>query len=175
MKGVGVALGAAVVVSLLVSSVALGAAGMPAEGKIKIFVASPDTVKSRVVVVGAIGDYGTAISQDKNGKPDINGVFEKFMLKQGGFTVDATVLNKTVGKIKPKVNPATCSVEFAGSGPGTVINGSGLYAGISGTLKISFDLVWITPRKNGKCVLNENPKPVASYDTVSASGTVSFS
>lgn len=171
MKGVGVALGAAVMASLLVCSLALGAAG----GKIKIFVASPDAVKSRVVVVGAIGDYGTAVSQDKNGKPNINGVFEKFTLKQGGFTIDATVLNKTLGKLKPKVNPATCSVEFAGSGPGTVINGDGLYAGISGTLTIHFDLVWITPRKHGKCVLNESTKPVASYDTVSASGTVRFS
>jgi hypothetical protein len=175
MRGVGVALGAAVMVCLLVSSVALGAAGTPAGGKIKIFVASPDAMKSRVVVVGAIGDYGTAVSQDKNGKLDINGVFEKFTLKHGGFTVDATVLNKTLSKLKPKVNPATCSVEYAGSGPGTVINGTGLYAGISGTLKIGFDLVWITPRKNGKCVLNENTKPVASYDTVSVSGTVSFS
>jgi hypothetical protein len=170
-----VALGAAVMASLLVSSVPLAAAGTPAGGKIKIFVASPDKLKSRVVVIGAIGDYGTAISQDENGKPDINGVFEKFTLKHGEFTVDATVLNKAVGKVKPKVNLATCSVEFAGSGPGTVINGSGLYAGISGTLKISFDLVSITPRKNGKCVLNEHIKPVASYDTVSASGTVSFS
>jgi hypothetical protein len=55
------------------------------------------------VVVGAIGDYGTAVSQDKNGKPDLNGVFEKFTLKQGGFTVDATVLDEALGKVKPKV------------------------------------------------------------------------
>ena len=175
MKGMRVALGATVMASLLVSSVALGAAGTPAGGKIKIFVASPDKLRSRVVIVGAIGDYGTAISQDQKGRPDINGVFEKFTLKQGGFTVDATVLNKGLGKVKPRVNPATCSVEFAGSGPGTVINGTGLYARISGTLKISFDLAWITPRKHGKCVLNENTKPVAEYDTVSVSGTVSFS
>ena len=114
MKGVRVALGAATMAGLVVSSVALAAAGTPAGGKIKIFVASPEKLKSRVVVVGAIGDYGTAVSQDKNGKPDLDGVFEKFTLKHGGFTVDATVLNQALGTVKPKVNPATCSVEFAG-------------------------------------------------------------
>jgi hypothetical protein len=127
------------------------------------------------VVVGAIGDYGTAISQDKNGKPNINGSFEKFTLKEGGFTVDASGLNKALGKAKQKVNLNTCSVEFADSGPGTVIDGTGLYAGISGKLKISVDFAEIAPRKNGKCVLNESAKPVASYDTVSASGAVTFS
>ena len=147
---------------------------MRAGGKIKIFVASPDALKSRVVVVGAIGDYGTAIAQNRNGKPDIGGVREKLTLQRGGLTVDATVLNKTIGKVKPKVNPATCSVEFTGSGPGTVIDGRGIYTGITGTLKISFDVAWITPRKNGKCLLNESAKPVAGHDTVSASGTVSF-
>jgi hypothetical protein len=44
--------------------VALAAAGTPAGGKIKIFVASPDELKSQVVIIGAVGDHGTAISQE---------------------------------------------------------------------------------------------------------------
>jgi hypothetical protein len=175
MKRVRVTLVAAVMASLIVSSVAMGAGGKPAGGKIKIFVVSPDKLKSQVVVVGAIGDYGTAVSQDKNGKPDIEGSFEKFTLKQGGFTVDASGLNKALNNVKPTINLATCSVDFAGSGPGTVSKGTGLYAGISGKLKISIESAEVVPRKNGKCVLSQNAKPLAEYDTVSASGTVTFS
>ena len=175
MRAVRVALGVVVVAGLLVCSVASGAPGTPAGGPIKIYVAGPNALRSRVVVIGAIGDHGTAISQDKNGKPDIDGSFEKFRLTHGGFTLDDSHLAKGFEKVRPKVNRDTCSVEFAGSGPGTLINGTGLYAGIGGKLKITIDSATIAPRTNGKCNLNDNAKPVAEYDTVSVSGTVTFS
>ena len=169
-----VALGAAVVAGLL-GSAAASASGASAGGKIKIFVANPNALKSAVLVTGAIGDYGTAISQDKSGKPNINGDYEKLTLKQGGFTIDGSSIGNAFEKAKTTVNRSNCSVQVSGSAITPLIDGTGSYTGISGKLKLSFDLGFIAPRKNGKCDFSQNAKAVGQESIFSASGTVSFS
>src|ERR1700761_4099505 len=61
----------------------------PSGGQIQIWVSGATQLTVPIVVTGAIADYGKATSEDKNGKPDINGNYEKVILKKGTFMLDA--------------------------------------------------------------------------------------
>ena len=85
----------------------------------------------KIVVAGAIGDWGTALTIDKNGKPDQNGNYVKVTLRKGTFEIDSTALNKKTANPRPQVaSDTTCSVSASGSAPVTLFNGTGLYKGI---------------------------------------------
>lgn len=86
-----------------------------------------------ILIVGAIGDFGKYVAADENGTPDPNGNYLKAILQKGTFEVNVTALadnHKTPYK-------ATCSGIFTGTAPGAVLNGTGLYAGIKGTMRVS--------------------------------------
>ena len=152
-------------------SVAL-AASTPQGGKIRVFVTNTSSTKGKIVITGAIGDYGTTVSQDANGKVNPNGDFEKVTLKQGGFIVNATALNKKIGATKPTVNKSNCSFALSGSGPVTIGNGTGAYAGISGKATITFTFAAIAPKNASGCLFKQNP--ATSYQSIAGSGSVSF-
>ena len=63
------------------------AASTPTAGPVRMFFTYQTPTKDKILITGAIADYGTAISEDKNGKVDPNGNCEKVTLKHGGFTV----------------------------------------------------------------------------------------
>ncbi len=152
-------------------SVAL-AASTPQGGKIRVFVTNTSPTKGTIVITGAIGDYGTTVSQDANGKPDPNGNFEKVTLKQGGFIVNGTELNKKLNNAKPTINKANCSFSFTGTGPTTVGDGTGAYAGISGNIAITVTFAEIAKKTAKGCSSNGNG--LAGYESITGSGTVSF-
>jgi hypothetical protein len=160
-------------------SVALAAASTPAPGKIKVFVSQINNTKSKILVTGAIGDYGTGVSTDKNGKVDSNGAFQKVTLKQGGFVVDATAFNRAINHLSPQTNKATCSLVLSGSGSGTLEKGTGLYQGIGGKLTITVTFAGIAPRftsgaKKGQCNFAQNVQPFGAYQAITATGNVTF-
>jgi hypothetical protein len=178
--------GGAVLTALVVgglAGVASGAGSMvPAGGVIDIY-ASPITANggvSRIVIIGAIGDYGTATSINKDGKVNATGNYVKIRLKKGTFEVNSVALNKKVNSAPPTVvNKATCSYGFAGSGPVTVFNGTGAYAGISGTLQITETFAGIGPpyktgAKKGECNLSNNAQPVSIWGSITGKGTIKF-
>ena len=181
---VGSALLAALVLGGVLTGVASGARSTaPAGGVIDVYVTPPATGNGavfKIVVIGAIGDYGTATSIDKDGKVDSNGNYVKIRLKKGTFEVNSTVLNKKTNSAPPTVqNGTTCSVGFGGSGPVTLFNGSGLYAGISGTLRITQTFAAIGPpyksgSKKGECNTSNNAEPLAFYGSITGRGTVRF-
>ena len=111
------------VIAVGVSTCLLGAgatalaASPPKGGKIRVFVTNTSATKAKILVTGAIGDYGTTVSQDANGKTDPNGNFEKVTLKHGGFLVDATALNKKLNSAGPTINKTNCSFTFARQRP----------------------------------------------------------
>jgi len=161
-------------------SVALAAGSTPAPGRIKVFVTAINNTKSKILVTGAIGDYGTGVPTDKNGKVVPNGGFQKITLKQGGFVVDATGLNKGLSPASPQINKATCSTVFSGSGPGTLGNGTGRYQGIGGKVTITITFAGIAPRftsgaKKGQCNFGQNVQPLGAYQSITATGKVTFS
>jgi hypothetical protein len=181
MKAWKAALGVAVLGCILVGgSSAMAAGGSPSPGKIKVFVTQVNSTKSKFLITGAIGDYGTGVSTNKNGKVDANGAFEKITLKQGGFLVDATGFNKALNHASPQINQANCSTVFSGSGPGILEKGTGLYQGIGGTVTITATFAAVAPRitsgaKKGQCNFAQNVQPLGSYQSITATGKVTFS
>ena len=130
-------------------------------------------------MVGAIADSGVGTSVDKNGKVDPNGSYERIVLKKGSFEADATVLDQNASSGPPTLDDvSTCSFAFSTSGPITLSNGKGAYAGISGTLNVTEQFVGIGPRyKTGKnkgaCNQSDN-SPLAGAGAVSGTGDRRF-
>ena len=150
------------------------AASAPTGGKIRVFVTNTSATKAKILITGAIGDYGTTVSQDANGKVDPNGDFEKVTLKHGGFLVDATALNKKLSSGKPTVNKTNCSFAFTGTGPTTVEDGTGAYTGITGKVAITVTFAGIAPKTAKGCNLANNAPTYGGYQSITGTGSVSF-
>jgi hypothetical protein len=149
------------------------AAATPQGGKIRVFITETSATNSKIVITGAIGDFGTAVSVDANGKVDANGAFEKITLKQGGFLVDGTGLNKALNHAKPTFNKTNCSFVFSGTGPTTLSDGTGAYAGITGKIAITLTFAGIAPKTAKGCNFKSN-KVNGGYQSITGTGNVSF-
>jgi hypothetical protein len=173
--------GASTVVALAVASVVGGgtAAAAPAGGPIALYANAGNSPAQKIVFVGAIGDYGTALTVNKNGKVANNGNFVKVTLKKGTFWIDATALNKTLNSASPQVaSHTTCSAAVSGSGPVTFFRGTGLYKGISGTANVTVTFGGVDPQyksgpKKGQCK-NGGSNTRAQFGFVTGQGTVTF-
>jgi len=135
--------------------------------------------RSPIVITGAVGDYGTAVSIDKDGTVDTNGDYVKIELKKGTFLVNAVALNEETARAQPMVNTTTCSALFTGTGPISISQGTGIYAGISGTAKMTIVFAGIFPTlktgaNKGKCNTTDTAEPVGQYSSITGTGTVSF-
>jgi hypothetical protein len=147
-----------------------------AGGAIGLF-SNPTTsgTSGTIVIAGAIGDFGKYLASDRNGKPDPHGSYLKIILKKGTFELNVTSLTD-----KPKArDKATCSAIFSGSAASAALNGTGLYARIKGTLHVTqihalLASRYTTGKKKGQCKLGSNARPIAEYDSLSATGNVSF-
>jgi hypothetical protein len=179
LAGVGaIALAALVAASVLVGAGA--AATAPSGGPIELFATVGSSPTQKIIVAGAIGDWGTVLSVDKNGKPDQNGNFVKVTLKKGTFEIDSTALNKKMANPRAQVaSDVTCSVAASASGSVTLFNGTGLYKGISGTVNVTVTFTGIGGRyqngaNKGQCDQSQNSNPLAMLGSVVGHGTVHF-
>jgi hypothetical protein len=176
-------LGAMVLGGTLFGGAAFGArpSSTTSGGTIYVSVTPNNGTTYPIVIAGAIADYGTATTIDQNGKVDPNGNYVKMVLKQGGFEINSTTLNKKANSTAPTANNTTnCSYSFTASGPVTVFDGSGAYKGISGTLAITESFDAILPRissgkDKGQCNESTSATPIASNGNISGSGRVMFS
>lgn len=176
-----VGIGATAVAALVVAGgMVLPAAAANANGKIA-FYANLNSTPNRAVFVGAVGDHGTVVNIDKDGKIDENGTFVKVTLTKGTFELDATALNKKLNRSTPPLAESenNCSAAFSASGPIKFFNGTGLYKGISGTATVTATFGGISPfytsgAKKGQCNHNASQAPGASFGFVMGRGTVSF-
>ncbi len=179
-KAVTVATFGAVVVAGTIGLSAAAASTGPTGGTIEIWATPGNGAVAKIVVTGAIGDYGTATTIDKNGKVDENGDYVKVALKHGGFEVNSVVLNQKTNAVPPiMVNKTTCSVEFGGSGPVTLFNGTGMYVGITGTLHITETFAGVGGRytsgaKKGQCIMNNSSQPLAFWGSITGTGKIAF-
>jgi hypothetical protein len=149
---------------------AAGATG----GSVRMF-GTPKGSGGAFMFTGAIGDYGSTQRQTASGSPSANGDFVKFKLKHGTFVADATKFFNALNHARFTFDKATCSGAFGASGPATLSAGTGQYAGISGTLKVTGTFAEVGPRlKNGACNASQNAKPLAQFNSVTAAGNVSF-
>jgi hypothetical protein len=161
-------------------AVAAASAATPKGGPVALFATiSATSSPGKIVLAGAIGDWGKVASIDKNGKPDENGNFVKVTLNKGTFEIDATAINKKMANPRPQVqSDVTCSVAASGSGPVKLFNGTGLYKGISGTANVTMTFTGVGGRyqsgpKKGQCEQG-NGTPLAMLGAVTGHGTVQF-
>jgi hypothetical protein len=152
-------------------------------GAIRVF-ATPNNndngLTGAIVFTGAIGDYEKFLTIDQNGKADPNGNFVKITLKKGTFEVDSTTLNAAANKMQPAMNPMTCSAALSASDPVTLFDGTGLYKGIAGTVKITETFAFVLPTftsgaKKGQCNESNSAQPIAQYSAITGLGAVKFS
>lgn len=169
-------------VTLLATSAAFGAGtpSAPAGGSIQIFSfsTSPGGIGS-ILITGAIGDHGKTLPTNKGGKPDPNGDYVKVTLTKGTFEINATKLNAKANHASPKFSQASCSAALAVTSPVTLLNGTGLYKGITGTVHVTASDAFILPRLTsgtnaGQCNESNSAQPVASLQLVEGTGTVRF-
>jgi hypothetical protein len=159
------------------SSVALGAgsSGTPAGGPIQLFVQPGQSQgNGKVLFTGAVGDYGSTHSVTTDGKKIATAT-----LKKGTIKLNLTALSKKANNATPTIDAATCSFSLNVSAATPIISGTGLYAGIRGTVKIteSFGFLGATYKtgpKKGQCNMSNSAPTVAQMATVYGSGTVSF-
>lgn len=160
------------------ASVALGAASSatPSGGRIQLFVQpGQGQGQGKVLFTGAVGDYGSSSRTASSGGKK----FATATLKKGTITIDLTAITAKVNKANPPVNAATCSASITETAAAPVVRGTGLYAGIHGTIRLteSFGFIGSTYNsgpKKGQCNMSNTAPTVAQMGTVYGSGTVSF-
>lgn len=152
----------------------------PAGGPIKVFITPGASGGAAIVVTGAIGGRGKAIYVNKDGQPSPKGNYVKVTMEQG--TGEGSTFEGNVTAVNAKANTATfpiataaCTAEGTLSGPVTLLDGTGLYKGISGTVQITETIAWTMPRyasgaKKGQC---DGPQAV-QFVYIAGQGKVSF-
>jgi hypothetical protein len=163
-----------VAIASLLAIVSGGVAAGATGGNVRVF-GIPKGGGGPVVFTGAIGDFGTTQRETASGTPNANGDFVKFTLKYGTFVGDGTSLFNAINHAKFSFNSSTCSGSGGGTGTVTLSGGTGQYAGISGTFRVTVTFAEVGPRlKNGKCNMKQNAKPLAQTGAITGSGHVSF-
>jgi hypothetical protein len=167
------------IVALLASGTAPAQAATPlAGGPIELYATTGNTPAGTIVIAGAVGDFGTTLTTDRSGKPDIHGNYVKLALRKGTFELDATALNAATSRTPPAIaNSQTCSFAFRGTGPVTLVDGTGLYKGISGTVTVTvYDggvgPTYTTGPNKGQCNTSPIAKPLADKGWIIGHGTV---
>jgi len=157
---------------LLVAGVTGASASTPTGGALQ-FWATPTTAgANNLVIAGAIGDYGTSLNIDLNGKTNAKGSYAEITLQKGTFRINQTAFNTAANKASFPIDKATCSSEGSITAPAPVSNGTGLYKSISGRVRITLTLVWIVSRSSsGKC---DGTKVLFHSEYLTGTGTVSF-
>ena len=174
---------ALVLSSMLVGASAAWATSTPKGGKIELWITPGATQgNGTIIVTGAIGDYGkTTGKHNKDGTPNKNGTYGTVQLQKGTFEVDLANIGKALNNASPIVNSiTTCSFAVAATAAATMLNGTGTYKGISGTVELTETFAGILPRfssgkDKGQCNESNSANPVAQWGSVTGSGTVRFS
>lgn len=153
----------------------------PVGGPVRLFATPNGNGGGTIVITGAIGDYGHTLSINKNGTTNSNGNYVKVSLHKGTFEINSTALNAKTSNLgsQTPINKATCSMAASVSAPVTLLDGTGLYAGVTGTLNVTISVAFILPlftsgKDKGQCNESQNAQPVAAYSSIIGTGSVSF-
>ena len=158
---------------LLVADVEGASASTRAGGSLKFWATPTTSGADSLVITGAIGDYGTSLNIDQNGKTNAKGSYAQITLHKGTFRIDQTALGTAADKASFPIDKATCSSEGSITASAPVSSGTGLYKSISGKVRITLTLVWIVSRaSSGKC---DGTKVLFHSEYLTGTGTVSLS
>lgn len=158
------------------------AGASPTGGAEKVWVTPSPTGTSvkhpgKVMLTGAFADYGKSVSANASGKPSKNGTYKLLTLEKGTILVNGSELNAAFKNLQPQTfSQTTCSGDAHISAPVTLVKGTKAYVGISGTFTITATFAFITAKtKSGSCTMKTTSPGLATYSSVTGSGTVSFS
>jgi hypothetical protein len=145
-----------------VAATAAASSAAPTHGTVHVWVTPAKGAVDQILLTGVIADHGTATATDKSGTVDPNGTYVKVALSRGTFEVNVTAFQHALNKLQPKMDSATCSLWGTGSGNGTLADGTGAYAGVSGTVRLTTTFAATVPRftsgaKKGQCDVNAMP------------------
>jgi hypothetical protein len=127
-----------------------------------------------VIVTGAIGDYGQAVTVHPNGTIDPEHTSELSLgLRDGSFRLDIGSLDKKIVSVTSHwPSTPTCSFHLSVTAPTTVVAGSGTgsYRGVAGSISmtVTIDEVDVKPCPGG------TSKFLSQLIVFAGSGTVSF-
>lgn len=130
----------------------------------------------RVLITGAIGDYGVAQNANASGTLDPKGTYKKLVLESGTILIDTTRFIAATRNANPdSFNKSNCSAVTRVSGAVPIVSGTGAYTGISGALNLAAARATIFPKtSSGACNTNESATPASFYFTVSGTGTETY-
>jgi hypothetical protein len=135
-----------------------------------------DGPRSKVILTGAIGDWGQAVTVHPDGTIDPQHTGElRLELQKGSFRLGFASLHKKIIRAYSPwpSNKSTCSgsVSFTVVIPVVAGSGTGAYRGISGsfTVTVTIDEVDVKPVCNGTSAF------LAQVALIAGPGTVSFS
>jgi hypothetical protein len=171
------ALGVAVLGSLLFSGASAFGATAPAGGTVQLWGTPNNSGGGMLVLTGAIADSGKSANANSSGKPTKKGTYKLLTLKNGTILLNTTQLGKDTNNpntAPTMFNSTTCSGSFAITDPVPIVSGTKAYAGINGTVNVTITFALVFPLTKGKCNTNTNANPIASYGSISGTGTVSF-
>ncbi len=160
--------------TIAMTTVAVTGAATPPGGLVRFWTTqSTSDATVAIVITGAIGDYGTVTTVNKDGQPDQSGNWALVTLQKGTFKVNETSFNKKASKTAIPINKRSCSSAGAVSGSVTLSGGTGHYSGISGHLALSETDAWILARTGSGNTCSDSD--VLHYFALqSGAGTVSF-
>lgn len=176
----GAIVGATLVACGMLGSVGATTAGASASGTVKVFV-TPNQITSakhpgKVLLTGAIGDYGTVVSVNAAGKPTRKATYRLLKLHDGTIVVNIATFQHTLDEAftgPTTLNKTTCSLAASASGAITIVRGTGSYAGITGSFTMTADVAGIAPRtKSGSCTLKTTSEPLATFTMITGTGSV---
>jgi len=160
------------------ASVAVGAgsSGPRAGGSIRLFVQpGQNQGEGKILFTGAVGDYGSSSPATSSGGMKIGTA----TLKKGTIKIDLTAINAKADSAKGTVDAATCSFSVVVSAPAPIVGGTGRYADIHGTIKITESFGFLgafykSGPKKGQCNMSNSAPTVDQMSAVYGTGTVSF-
>ena len=139
-----------------------------------MYLSGSQSSRGNILITGAIGDYGKV--RRIKGQKD----FSLVKLHKGTFEINTSKLIAATNSATPTRNTATCSYSRSATAPVTVLDGTGLYAGISGTLNFTVYYAETGPlytsgSQKGQCNTSNSAVPYAQFATALGMGTVNFS
>jgi hypothetical protein len=144
---------------------------------ILVWVMPSDSVQtpSRVLVTGSFVDFGESLRVNARGRSDSSGSYTLLMLQRGSILVAGPALSPSALISGPRRRLGTCSVSTTSNERMPVLGGTKAYAGTRGTIMVSVSSVLILPLEaGGKCVTGNRASPLASWSTITGTGTVTI-
>jgi hypothetical protein len=178
VKVVKATLGIAIILGsvILGASAAFGSTAPSTQtgGSVNLYLSGSQSSRGNILITGAIGDYGKV--RRIKGQKD----FSLVKLHKGTFEINTSKLIAATNSATPTRNTATCSDSRSETAPVTLLDGTGLYAGISGTLNFTVYYAETGPlytsgSHKGQCNMSNSAVPYAQFATALGMGTVSFS